>query len=156
MPRIEITTSIDAPVDRVFDLARSIDLHAESASSTSEQAIGGITISLNEEVTWRAKHFGVWHNLTVRVTAFDRPHHFRDIMTRGTFKRMEHDHYFLAEDGGTKMRDVFIYESPFGIFGRITDFLLLEEHMRSFLLQRNEVIKKIAESTEWTRYLKNA
>lgn len=159
MPRIEITTSIDAPVDRVFDLSRSIDLHAKSASSTSERAIGGVTSGLigpNQEVTWRAKHFGVWHTLTVRVTEFDRPNHFRDIMTRGAFKRMEHDHFFHPHDGGTVMRDVFAYESPFGIFGRLADLLVLEEHLRHFLKQRNEVIKKIAESTKWNEYLKNA
>ena len=30
MPKIKIETIIDAPIDRVFDLARSIDLHTLS------------------------------------------------------------------------------------------------------------------------------
>jgi hypothetical protein len=54
MPVIELATFIAAPVERVFDLARSIDLHAHSVSSTGERALAGVTsglINLNEEVT---------------------------------------------------------------------------------------------------------
>lgn len=38
MPRIELLTEIDAPRDRVFDLARSIDLHTESMNRSREYA----------------------------------------------------------------------------------------------------------------------
>ena len=56
MTRIELVTSIKAPAERCFDLARSIDLHMASTSGTGEQAIAGITsglIGLGQEVTWR-------------------------------------------------------------------------------------------------------
>jgi hypothetical protein len=42
MPVIELSTSISAPVERVFDLARSIDLHTNSTSSTGERAVAEI------------------------------------------------------------------------------------------------------------------
>jgi len=76
MPRIEVITQIKAPIDRVFDLARSMDLHLISAATTGERAIAGVTtglIGLNEEVTFRARHFGLWQNLTARVTELERP-----------------------------------------------------------------------------------
>jgi hypothetical protein len=41
MPTIELITPINAPIDRVFDLARSIDLHMESTKQTGEKAIAG-------------------------------------------------------------------------------------------------------------------
>ena len=159
MPVIELASSIAAPIERVFDLARSIDLHTDSTSSTSERAVAGVTsglIGAGGEVTWRARHFGVWQSLTVRITAFERPSHFADVMVRGAFRRMEHHHYFESFSGGTTMRDVFTYESPLGILGRIADFLFLEHYMRSFLIERNRVIKATAESNAWRRYIPDA
>src|ERR1700677_2492859 len=147
MPVIELSTSIEGPVDRVFDLARSIDLHTNSTSSTGERAIAGVTSGLigqGQEVTWRAKHFGVWQSLTVRITDFERPVHFADSMLRGAFRRMEHHHYFEPSGSGTRMRDVFTFESPLGFLGRIADFFFLTHYMRSFLIERNRVIKAAA------------
>jgi ligand-binding SRPBCC domain-containing protein len=156
MPVIELTTFIDAPIQRVFDLSRSIDLHLHSASHTGERAIAGITsglIGADQEVTWRARHFGIWQSLTVKITAFHPPTHFTDTMLRGAFKRMKHEHFFEPYETGTKMRDVFEFEAPFGIFGRIAEALVLSNYMRNFLVQRNQEIKAIAESDEWKLFL---
>ena len=67
MPKIELTTIIDAPIERCFDLARSIDLHKLSTAGTDEEAIAGVMSGLigkNEQVTWKAKHFGITQKLT--------------------------------------------------------------------------------------------
>jgi ligand-binding SRPBCC domain-containing protein len=159
MPVIKLSTSIAAPIERVFDLARSIDLHTNSTSSTGERAIAGVTSGLigpGQEVTWRARHFGVWQSLSVRITEFERPTHFADSMLRGAFRRMEHHHYFEPTGNGTTMRDVFAFESPLGIAGRIANFIFLTRYMRSFLIQRNSVIKAAAESDEWKQYIRPA
>lgn len=156
MPTFELVTQIAAAPERVFDLARSIDLHTSSTASTGERAIAGVTsglIGAGEEVTWRARHFGVWQSLTARITEFDRPVHFADVMVKGAFHRMEHHHYFEPSSGGTLMRDVFAFESPLGLLGRVADRLILERYMRGFLIERNRVIKATAESEEWKRYL---
>ncbi|MDV3308737.1 MAG: hypothetical protein LOY03_07970 [Cyclobacteriaceae bacterium] len=62
MPRIELTTIIHAPIERCFNLARSIDLHRPSVVGTKEEAVAGVTsglIGMGEQVTWRARHFMV-------------------------------------------------------------------------------------------------
>ena len=46
-----------------------------------------------------------------------------------------------------------VFESPLGILGKITDWLFLASYMRGFLVRRNEVLKHVAESAEWRRYL---
>lgn len=156
MPVIEIAMSIAAPIERVFDLARSIDLHTDSVSGTGERAIAGVTsglIGADEEVTWRARHFGVWQTLTARITRFDRPACFTDTMVRGAFRRFRQDHFFAPVPSGTIMREVFDYESPLGLLGRAADVLFLQHYMRSFLLARNRVLKTVAESDAWKRYL---
>jgi hypothetical protein len=72
MPRIELTTRIAAPPERCFDLARDLDLHLQTMRQSGERIVGGRTaglIGLNEEVTWSARHFGVHHRHTSRITA---------------------------------------------------------------------------------------
>jgi ligand-binding SRPBCC domain-containing protein len=156
MPVIELSTAMRAPRGRVFDLARSIDAHQDSTGGTGERAVAGVTsglIGMDDEVTWEARHFGVRQRLTVRVTAFDRPNHFQDIMISGAFKRMVHDHEFAEGPAATVMRDRFEFESPLGILGRMVDWLLLASYMRRFLVRRNALLKRLAESAEGSRYL---
>jgi ligand-binding SRPBCC domain-containing protein len=149
MPTIQLHTHINAPVKRCFDLARSIDLHLISTKHTGEQAIAGKTsglIELGETVTWRAKHFFLWQNLTTKIMEFNSPHFFADVMVSGTFKSFRHEHYFFpADGGGTLMRDVFVFESPYGVLGKIFNVITLKAYMTSLLTQRNEVIRQVAE-----------
>jgi ligand-binding SRPBCC domain-containing protein len=156
MPLIRLKTAIDAPPEHVFDLARSIDAHQDTAAASGERAISGVTSGLlgpNEEVTWRARHFGIVQCLRVRMTAFDRPRHFQDTMLEGAFRHMRHDHRFEPRGGGTLMLDHFDFAAPLGILGRLAEHLFLTRYMRTFLVERNAVLKRLAESDQWKRYL---
>ena len=159
MALIELSTVIRAPRERVFDLARSIDAHQDSAGGTEERAVAGVTkglIGMDEEVTWEARHFGVRQRLTARITIFDRPKRFQDVMVAGAFESMTHDHTFAKHPEGTLMSDRFEFKSPLGILGRIVDQLFLASYMRRFIVRRNGVLKQLAESTGWRRYLECA
>lgn len=137
-------------------ISRSVDLHTASTAQTGERAIEGVTsglLSLGQEVTWRARHFGIWQRLTSRITAFDRPAHFRDSFVRGAFRRFDHDHFFSQHGEITILRDVFDFESPVGLLGRIADQLFLTRYLKRFLVARNALIKEVAETDQWRRYL---
>ncbi|HEV7642328.1 MAG TPA: SRPBCC family protein [Pyrinomonadaceae bacterium] len=156
MPKIELEITVHASVERVFDLARCIDLHAETMNKYREKAVAGITkglINSGESVTWEAVHFGFKQRLTSRITEFDRPRHFRDVMVSGAFKSFTHDHFFTQTGEETLMRDVFVYSSPFGFLGRAADAVFLENYMQKILRERNELIKSVAESNSWQKYL---
>lgn len=148
LPVINLETWMKAPIDCCFDLSRDIDLHMRSTTHTREVAVAGVTkgsIGLHEEVTWEATHFGIRQRLTTRITAYHRPFHFRDSQVRGAFRRFDHDHFFSEVDGGTLMRDVFDYDSPFGILGVLANQLYLKRYMTTLLRRRNRLIKKVAE-----------
>lgn len=156
MPLIELSIAINAPIERCFDLARSIDLHQLSTQHTNEQAIDGVTeglINLGETVTWRAKHFGIYQQLTTLITAYDRPHRFVDEMVKGAFQSFCHVHTFQNFEGKTVMRDEFHYVSPFGIIGKFVDIIVLKDYMKKLLILRNETIKEVAESDQWQNIL---
>src|SRR5437868_6934886 len=128
MPVIQIETRIRASLEACFDLARSVDMHVRSTALTNEVAVGGVTsglLELNQEVTWEATHLFVKQRLSSRITIFNRPHHFRDSMVSGVFRRFDHDHIFSEADGATLMTDVFDYTSPWGRLGNFADWLFL-------------------------------
>jgi ligand-binding SRPBCC domain-containing protein len=156
MPVIEIEIEINAPIERVFDLARCIDLHEETMSKTNEKAIGGVMkglINHGEIVTWQATHFGIRQKLTSKITVYNHPFHFQDVMLKGAFKRFTHDHFFEPKDGKVLMRDVFDYDSPLWFLGKIADALVLKNYMKKLLTERNQLIKGTAESENWRKFL---
>jgi ligand-binding SRPBCC domain-containing protein len=156
MAIVRLWTPIDAPPERVFDLARSIDAHQHSTSHTHERAVAGVTrglIGMGQEVTWEARHFGIKQRLTVRITGFERPARFQDTMISGAFKSMKHDHEFNPYLPGTLMVDHFEFESPGGLLGRLFDRVFLAGYMRRFLVRRNQVLKRLAESEDWRKYI---
>ena len=152
MPRIELKTEIKADRNIVFDLSRSIDLHKISTEQTNEEAIAGKTsglIGMNESVTWRAKHFGVYQKLTSQITEYDRPKYFADEMVKGAFAEFKHEHHFEELHGETLMIDFFDYKSPFGVLGKLADKMFLKKYMTELLTERNRIIKEFAESKKW-------
>ena len=156
MEQIVLLTLIDAHAEVCFNLSRSIDFHKHSLKDSGEEAIGGVTsglIGLNEEVTWRARHLGFKQQLTSRITALTFPYHFRDEMVKGIFKCLKHDHYFKSSKGFTVMKDVFEFESPFGIAGKIASYVYVKQYLRSLLLKRNRQIKEAAEGVEWKKFV---
>ena len=145
---IIIETWIAASPARCFDAARDLDLHVKSMTHTNERAVGGRTsglIELGEEVTWRARHFGVTQHFTSWITAFDRPRSFQDAMRRGAFQSFVHDHYFETAGAGTKMTDVLVFAAPLGILGRIAEMLVLRGYLERLLGMRAATIKEAAE-----------
>jgi len=152
---IQLETLIRAPIERCFDLSRSVDVHLTSAESTNERAIAGVItglMNLGDTVTWEAKHFGLNHRMTVSISEFERPKMFADIQIKGPFKRFRHTHHFESSGGTTLMKDVFELECPFGVLGALVD-PIVTRHLRKFLIQRNQVIKEIAEGEGWRSIL---
>jgi ligand-binding SRPBCC domain-containing protein len=156
MPTIHIETTIKADIQIVFDLARSVDLHKISTAHTNEEAIAGRTsglVELNDQITWRAKHLGVRQKLTSLITALEKPTYFEDVMVKGAFKRFNHEHFFSEKNGVVIMEDIFDYEAPLGILGKLADVFFLKKYMTDFLGKRNQIIKEFAESERWREVL---
>ena len=154
---IKLSSIINAPVERVFDLSRSIDLHILSTSHTGEKAVAGRTsglIGLGESVTWQARHFGLVQHLTSKVTEYRRPYFFADEMVKGAFKSFRHEHTFTPATGGkTLMTDTFTFAAPLGILGYVFSLLVLKGYMKTLLEKRNRVIKQTAEGDKWPMLL---
>ena len=147
MTTIVVETRIKAPIELCFDLARDVDAHVRTSSSTGERAVAGKTsglLELGDSVTFEAVHFGIKQRLTARIVEFDRPRRFVDEMVKGAFSSLQHFHEFFVDGDQTLMRDTLIWRSPLGPLGVIADRLLVERHMRSFIIQKQTELKNYA------------
>jgi len=159
MIHFEEITLIDAPIDRVFDLSRSIEVHLLANVHENDQAlaVGGLTkglVGLGEQVTWRAKHFGLWHDLTSKATVVEPPNYLQVTMVKGIFRSMQANHLFRSlPSGTTELKDTFAIAAPLPILGPIAEALFLRRYMIGLNRERNAVIKQLAESDDWQRYL---
>jgi ligand-binding SRPBCC domain-containing protein len=96
----------------------------------------------------------VWQTLTSEITAMEAPAYFQDKMVQGAFRSMKHDHFFRSlSSGQTEMKDVFCFAAPLPVLGRLAEIIFLRRYMRDLLHERNVVIKQIAESPDWKKYL---
>lgn len=134
------TLITDASLDAatLFERSLSIDRHLESMAHSQEQAIAGVTsgqIGLGEQVTWRARHFGIWFTMTSTITAHEPPHRFVDEQVRGPFKSFTHEHVFLDTDAGGRMIDTITLVSP--VLGWVVEPLILIPYLRRLIKRRN-------------------
>lgn len=156
MTSIHLTTFIIAPVERVFDLSRSINLHKISTAHTGETAIAGVLTGLineNETVTWQAKHIGKQRQFTSKIIEMLRPNSFLDEMIKGDFKSFRHQHHFKKTNNGTIMIDLLEFETPYGVLGKLINRFFLKNYIEKLLVKRNQVIKEYAETTKWKAML---
>ncbi|MFF1382293.1 SRPBCC family protein [Arthrobacter sp. NPDC058288] len=127
------------PRERLFDLARSIDMHLETQADAGERAVAGVTSGLigqGQEVTWRARHFGVPLTMTSRVTSLHFPESFTDEQVRGPFKAFRHVHEFEQTARGSIMTDRVEFTAPFGLLGRIAERLVLRRSLERLIAVR--------------------
>ena len=157
MTRLRTETVILAPLERCFDLARSVDLHAASASVIHGRAVAGRMAGLSDlgdRTTWSARFFGLRFSLTTEITTFNRPRGFSDVLCVGLFRHFGHVYKFQpVSPTQTLMTDEFSFQSPFGFVGAALDGLVLRRRMRRVLDFRARCIKRVAESEEWREYL---
>jgi ligand-binding SRPBCC domain-containing protein len=131
------------PTERLFDLARSIDAHVESQKGSGEQAVGGVTHGLirqGQEVTWRARHFGIPLTMTNRITEMNFPSSFTDEQIRGPFKAFRHVHEFEPTATGSAMTDRVEFTAPFGLLGRLAERLVLAHYLVRLIVHRGRFL----------------
>lgn len=147
--RIVVVTEIDAPIERVFDLARDPYLHAELAKRTREKVVFAAhpLLGLDDVVTFEAVHFGVRQALSARIVEYERPVLFVDEMERGAFRTLRHTHRFEPADGKTRMTDELVFTAPLGPLGRLAERLVLKRHLERFLHERGRALKRYAEGS---------
>jgi ligand-binding SRPBCC domain-containing protein len=143
VPRIELVTTVPAERERVFGTSLDVDTHTSSMRRSGERAVAGVTsgrLGPGDQVTWRARHFGVWWRMSVRITGYDPPSRFVDEQVSGPFGHWWHEHQFQPHDtepGATVMSDLVDFSVPAGVAGRLVGATILRPYLRHLIVVRN-------------------
>ena len=146
---------VRAPLERCFQLATHLGLVSDVLQMEAQQGEGLRTAGLvkgGDRIHWYGRKWGVPHRHVSRITRFE-PDFFQDVMEQGRFKRFEHDHHFTTVGEHTVMRDYVRFSMPFGVLGRLVGKYVVLPHVVRLLRMRLMLLKRIAESDDWRRYL---
>lgn len=143
-----LTSRIRTTPERLFDLSLDMGDHALSLVHTGETAVtstGGPVLGLGDEVTFRARHFGVPFRMTARVVALERPGRIVDEQVRGPFCSLRHEHMFVAEGEETVLTDRLTIRAPLGSLGSVVARYVLVPHLRRVLEVRAAHLRAVLE-----------
>ncbi|HEV2708820.1 MAG TPA: hypothetical protein VGU67_01295 [Edaphobacter sp.] len=147
---------VNAQIERCFLLSTSLELVKRSlkmrlveseSTKTSGLVVGG------DRLMWRGWVFGLPQLHETLITKYERPNLFQDTMGQGRFKRFQHDHFFTEIGGRTLLNDKVRFSLPFGWMTKPVARLVVMPHISRLLRQRLELLKRVAESDEWEKYL---
>lgn len=149
MTTIRLTTWVNAPVERCFLLATSRHFSSSSSANGAHGTAQG-SLGLGDQVDWKAGN----RSYVSRIDAIRPYSYFREVMAAGIFRHFEHDHHFARMDDGTRVRDEIRFSTRLGPFGRMFETTLLRAALGRMLVSRNTELKRLAESSEWQRFVK--
>lgn len=156
MYRLKESIHVNAPIDRCFLLSTSIEIVQQTLHLTPVAGQTSGLIVAGSRLRWRGWKFGLpaWHETV--ITAYDRPHFFQDTMSRGLFREFYHDHRFQDIDGHTLLVDIVMFSMPLGRIGKLMAKQVVIPHILDTMLRRFQLLKRIAEGSDWEQYLVNA
>lgn len=141
---------IHAPIERCFLLSTHLELVAQTLKMrTTSHGM----VRLDDRVQWRGWKFGLPQKHLSHISAYTRPTYFQDTQEKGRFAHFQHDHWLWETKQGTMLEDEVRFQLSFGVAGKVIAKLILEPHIRRLVRHRFMLLKSVAESEEWRRYL---
>jgi hypothetical protein len=145
---------VHAPIGRCFLLSTSIEIvELELGMHPIRGRTSGLVMG-GDTVFWRGWKFGLPQFHVSLIDRFEPPVFFRDRMIHGRFASFSHDHHFVQQsDGDVRLSDELRLTMPWEILGSIVGKIVLAPDIRDLLHRRFALLKQIAESNEWKKYL---
>lgn len=88
-----------------------------------------------------------WHGVPIRWTTeiieWNPPHGFVDRSVSGPYALWNHEHWFVAKDGGTTMRDRVTYGLPLGWAGSVAHWVLVKRDTEKLFDFRAEAMRRL-------------
>lgn len=169
------TTSIQAPLDRVWALSTRVELVRETLGMTltegPDRTSSGF-IRGGSRVVWKGWKFGLPTEHHTLITGFEPPHEaasgknttlrreawFQDSQEHGRFAFFQHDHAFreLRSEAGTTatlLGDHVRFALPWMTGGSLAAAVLMRPYVVALVRRRFQVIKELAEGEGWRQWV---
>lgn len=147
--RISKSVEIAAPIETVFHFHDNTDnLLRITPPHIKVQIESRGTPGLGYEVHLRVRQFGLltmhWH---VRITEYVAPTRMVDEQVKGPFAIWRQIRDLRPIPGGTELRDTVEYAVPFGILGRLANWLVIRREIERMFAYRQHATKRLLEGT---------
>lgn len=144
MPVVEHVTLVAAPLARVFDCARSLDLPPVVA--LDGRRVAGPERPLLEKGDERTWARGLLRRrIVLRTSGFETGRWLREQRVAGAFRVYHHDRYFEAVANGTRVHDMLAFRVGMGPLGRVMERLFVYASIRESLERQCEALRESAE-----------
>jgi ligand-binding SRPBCC domain-containing protein len=156
MIHIHITTFIEAPRQRVYDLTRHISVLKSALSGTPAQVSSGGGAYLfqpGDTLTFQSRNLGRNRTVTARITEMDGTNLFTEEQVKGDLKSFRHAHHFKPAENGTIMIDIIECEGPRDLLGSLAASFSLKKYLEKLAGKRIGLIRQYAESEKWRAVL---
>lgn len=153
MVTIRLTTWVNAPVERCFRLATSADFNAAAPPACAVHGDRTSALQVGDTVDWSGWRWGLRLSHTSRIEEIRPYTYFREVMISGGFLSYEQEHHFAPMDDGTRVRDEVRFAAPMGPLGSLLERVLLRQYVGRMVVERHRWLKRVAESSEWRKYV---
>lgn len=148
MAIINITTFIQAPVEKVFELSRNLEMLRKSMVAiqphiTCSSTSNGV-LAVGDRTTWKWKFFYKTRVTVLQVTKINSPVLMVQKQVEGNYKTMRMERHFKPCDNGTIMIDVIKFSLKMGMLGALFE-MPLQNHIKKAVKSYARFLKEQAE-----------
>jgi ligand-binding SRPBCC domain-containing protein len=154
---IKDSIHVAAPIERCFLLSTSLEIvqrelrmHPVATAETTRTT--GLVVA-GDRIRWEGWQLWLPQYHVALISEFEPYSFFQDKMIAGRFKYLQHDHEFTEIGGQTLLKDTVRFSLPLGLAGGLVGKYIMVPHIRGLMHRRFNLLKRIAESDEWRKYL---
>ena len=100
-------------------------------------------LAVGSLIHYRLRWHGVPIRWTTEISEWNPPRGFVDRAASGPYALWNHEHWFVAKDGGTTMRDRVTYALPLGWAGRVTHWMLVKSDTQGLFDFRAQAMRRL-------------
>jgi len=139
---------VAAPVEKVWEFHSSAASLEKLAMPSQKVHISGGNRRVEEgaEHVLRFRQFGFSMTWVARISQVTPPFGFTDQAKKSPFSFWRHRHDFIPDGDGTLIRDIVVYEMPFGKLGRAIHKYVVEKKIQEMFDYRHQATKVALEA----------
>jgi len=90
--------------------------------------------------------FGIKTHWVTEITHVEHLQYFVDEQRFGPYSFWHHKHFLKEVAGGVEVTDIVHYKAPFGVFGKIANYLFLKKMLQEIFDFRHQKLEEIFNS----------
>lgn len=133
-------------IDEVFSFfSDAKNLEQLTPPHLSFKVLGLSTEQLQEgtRIDYRLKLHGIPFRWQSQIHDWQPVTGFSDTQTRGPYKKWDHSHTFIEQDGGTLIRDRALYRIPFGVPGDTLAYPFIKKDLEKIFGYRYAQVREL-------------